>query len=394
MRTHPRAMNLSRIILVDSLKSVAKSIIPSGPYQNLHKPVRATLVISFQPPRFRSLSTSIAMSSRYAAAHAKLAGPGDARPTAYDIIRDEGLEGKLSDKVVLITGCSSGIGIDTAKAMATTGAKVLCTVRDTGKGEAALADILQPGRVEMVKMDLNSLESVRNAAKEVLSKTQTLNILINNAGIMAVPNLVKTLDGFESQFGTNHLAHFLLFELLRPTLLASSTPEMNSRVICLSSSGHRAGPSQIGNYNFEKGGYSPGAAYGSSKTANIYMANEIERRYGGQGLHGLSLMPGGIMTGLQNHVPDAVKAQWDLDMEVKNYMKSSAQGAATSVYAALSKDWEGKGGRYLEDCGESPPFEPGSSQTAVGYAPHAYDEQAAKQVWTDSCKMVGLPEND
>lgn len=278
--------------------------------------------------------------------------------------------------------------------MAATGAKVFCTVRDIKKGEAALADILKPGRVELIKMDLNSLDSVREAAQEVLSKTQTLNILINNAGIMAVPSLVNTADGFESQFGTNHLAHFLLFELLKPTLLASSTPRMNSRVICLSSSGHRAGRVQIGNYNFEHGNYSPWAAYGSSKTAAIYMANEIERRYGSRGLHGLSVMPGGIRTGLQEHVPDAVKASWDEDLEVKKYMKSPAQGAATTIYAALSQEWEGRGGRYLEDCAESPAVAPGWGATAIGYAPHAYDEKDARQLWMDSCKMVGVTDEE
>ena len=278
--------------------------------------------------------------------------------------------------------------------MAATGAKLFCTVRDMKKGEAALADILKPGRVELVKMDLNSLDSVREAAREVLAQTQTLNILINNAGIMAVPNLVKTADGFESQFGTNHLAHFLLFELLKPTLLASSTPDMQSRVICLSSSGHRAGPVQIGDYNFEKGKYSPWAAYGSSKTASIYMANEIERRYGSKGLHGLSVMPGGIRTGLQEHVPDAVKASWDEDLEVKNYMKSAGQGASTSVYAAISKEWEGRGGMYLEDCAESPPVGPGGGATAVGYAPHAYNEEDARQLWEDSCTMVGITDDE
>lgn len=285
-------------------------------------------------------------------------------------------------------------GIETAKAIAATGAKVFCTVRDVNKGEAALADILKPGRVELVKMDLNSLDSVRTAAKEVLSKTQTLNILINNAGIMAVPNIVKTADGFESQFGTNHLAHFLLFQLLKPILLASSTPQMNSRVVCLSSSGHRAGPVQMGNYNYEKGDYSPWTAYGSSKTANIYMANEIERRYGSKGLHGLSVMPGGIRTGLQEHVPDAVKESWDYDPEINNYMKSPAQGAATSVYAALSKEWEGKGGRYLEDCAEAPAVAPNGGATAGGYAAHAYNEKDAMQLWVDSCKMVGVEDDE
>ncbi|KAL8994962.1 MAG: hypothetical protein Q9169_005203 [Polycauliona sp. 2 TL-2023] len=334
------------------------------------------------------------MASPYAAAHANPGGPDDSRPSALTIVKDEGLEGKLSDQAVLITGCSSGIGIETARAIAATGAKVFCTVRDMKKGESALADILQPGKVVLVNMDLNSLDSVRSAAKSVLSQTSTLNILINNAGIMATPTLVKTADGFESQFGTNHLAHFLLFELLKPTLLASSTPEFNSRVINLSSSGHRAGPVQIGNYSFDNGKYSPWAAYGSSKTANIYMANEIERRYGTKGLHGLSVMPGGIRTGLQGHVPDSVKATWDEDLEVKNYMKSPAQGAATSVYAALSKEWEGRGGRYLEDCAESPPVAPPGGATAVGYAPHAYDVKPAKQLWADSCQMVGVADDD
>ncbi|KAL9036767.1 MAG: hypothetical protein Q9180_004105 [Flavoplaca navasiana] len=348
--------------------------------------------INCQPRRF-FFSTSCNMPSRYAAAHAKPAGPDDARPSALAIVKDEGVEGKLADKVVLITGCSSGIGIETARAIAATGAKVFCTVRHIKKGESALADILKPDHVVLVNMDLNSLDSVRSAARSVLSQTSTLNILINNAGIMATPTLVKTADGFESQFGTNHLAHFLLFELLKPTLLASSTPDFNSRVINLSSSGHRAGPVQIGNYNFDNGRYNAWAAYGSSKTANIYMANEIERRYGGQGLHGLSVMPGGIRTGLQGHVPDSVKATWDTDLEVKNYMKSPAQGAATSVYAALSKDWEGRGGRYLEDCAESPPFAPSGGATAVGYAPHAFEVEPAKQLWADSCRMVGVADD-
>ena len=278
--------------------------------------------------------------------------------------------------------------------MAATGARVFCTTRDMTKGESALAEILEPGRVELIKMDLASLNGVRNAAEEFLAKSKTLNILINNAGIMGVPQLVRTTDGFESQFGTNHLAHFLLFQLLKPTLLASSTPEFNSRVVNVSSSGHRASPVLIGNYNFEKGNYSPWVGYGNSKTANIYMANEIERRYGSKGLHAFSLNPGGIRTGLQTHIPDSVKKTWDTDQAVKNYMKSTAQGASTSVYAALGKEWDGKGGIYLEDCEESPLMEPGATATDNGYVPHAYDEKAAKQVWEDSCKMVGVEDDE
>ena len=332
------------------------------------------------------------MPSRYAASHKTTQGPGDSRPTALDIVKDEGLEGKLSDKVVLITGCSSGIGIETARALNATGARLFLGVRDVAKGEAALSDILKPGHVELLKMDLNSLDSVRAAAAEFLKKSKTLNILINNAGIMALPEVHKTADGFEAQFGTNHLAHFLLFQLLKPTLLASSTRSFNSRVVALSSSGHRAGGVQSDNYGFEKGGYTPWAAYGQSKTANIYMANEIERRYGAKGLHGLSVMPGGIMTGLQVHIPDDVKEDWSKSEEVGNYMKSPEQGASTTIYAALSKDWEGKGGKYLEDC-DVAEESMSNSPLALGHAPHAYNEQGEKQLWADSLKFVGLKDD-
>lgn len=327
------------------------------------------------------------MPSRYSQAHVSPKGPDDARPSALQIIKDEGLEGKLADKVVLITGCSSGLGIETARAMSATGAQVFCCVRNVAKGEKALEGILEPGRVELLTLDLNSLESVRACAKDFLAKSDRLNILINNAGIMATPTLEKTKDGFEGQFGTNHLAHFLLFQLLKPTLLASSDPAFNSRVVALSSMGHRSGGIQFGNYSFEKGDYNEWVAYGQSKTANIYMANEIERRYGDRGLHALSLHPGGIATGLQVHMSEERKAQFQKDEKIRNYMKSPGQGAATTVYAAVSKDWEEKGGRYLEDCDEASENEPGN---VAGYAKWAYNEEDEKKLWADSCKMVGV----
>ena len=330
-------------------------------------------------------ATTATMSSRYAAVHEKPKGPGDARPTAFDIVNDEGLQGKLTDKVFLITGCSSGIGIETAKALNTTGAKLFLGVRDTAKGEAALSDILKPGHVELLKMDLNSLDSVRSAADDFKAKSKTLNVLINNAGVMATPE-GKTADGFETQFGTNHLSHFLLFQLLKSTLLSSSTQSFNSRVVCVSSSGHRAAGIRFDDYNFEKGDYSSWAAYGQSKTANIYMANEIERRYGAKGLHGLSLMPGGIMTGLQVHSQDEIAASLEA---AKDWMKSPEQGAATTVYAALSKEWEGRGGRYLEDCQDAGEVE-GGKPHASGYHPRAYNEEGEERLWADSFKFVGI----
>ena len=351
--------------------------------------VPACSSISQRNPAAQALfSTTAIMSTRYAAVHQNPKGPGDARPTAFDIIKDEGLQGKLANKVVLITGCSSGIGIETAKALDTTGAQLFLGVRDVVKGRAALSDIIKPGHVELLRMDLNSLDSVRSAAEEFKRRSKTLNILINNAGVMATPE-GKTADGFETQFGTNHLAHFLLFQLLKSTLLASATPGFNSRVVCLSSSGHRGAGIQFDNYNFKKGDYAPWTAYGQSKTANIYMANEIERRYGAKSLHGLSVMPGGIMTGLQVHVIDQISKSLDGS---RHYMKSPQQGAATTVYAALSKEWEGRGGRYLEDCQEGQETSD-SSPIALGYHPRAYNEQGEKKLWSDSLDFVGIKDD-
>lgn len=329
------------------------------------------------------------MPSRYAEAHGSPNGPDDARPTALQIVKEENRETALTDKVALITGCSSGIGIETARALAATGAKVYCCVRNPAKGTAALSNILSPGRVELLTLDLNSLDSVRACAKDFLAKSEKLNILINNAGIMATPTLEKTADGFEGQFGTNHLAHFLLFQLLKPALLRSSTPEFASRVVALSSMGHRSGGVQFGNYGFERGDYGPWVAYGQSKTANIYMANEIERRYGGRGLHALSVHPGGIMTGLQVHMSQETKDSFAKNEAIMRTIKSPAQGAATTLWAAVGREWEGKGGRYLEDCHEAEPHQGG----ADGYAKWAYDEEAEKRLWADSCRMVGVEDD-
>lgn len=209
---------------------------------------------------------------------------------------------------------------------------------------------------------------------------------------MATPE-GRTKDGFETQFGTCHIAHFYLFQLLKDTLLASSTANFPSRVVSVSSIGHRSGGVRFDDYNFDKeGSYNPWLSYGQAKTANIYFANEIERRYGSKGLHATSLHPGGIATGLQVHVPST--PEWDTP-EVRAYMKSPEQGAATSVYAALSEEWKNRGGRYLSDCVEQPAF---SHEGAMyvgddGYQKWAYDEEAEKRLWRDSLKMVGLADN-
>lgn len=206
---------------------------------------------------------------------------------------------------------------------------------------------------------------------------------------MGVPTNEKTKDGFESQFGTNHLAHFLLFQLLKPTMLASATPEFNSRVVCVSSSGHRMSPIHFDDLGLDQN-YDPWTAYGQSKTANILMANEIDRRYGSRGIHGYSLHPGGIWTGLQIHMD---VSQHKGRPEVDRIIKSPEQGAATQVWAAVGKVWEGHGGKYLEDCQIAEPLPENPSMLDPGHAKHAYDKEAATRLWTESCRMVGVDDD-
>ncbi|KAJ4368979.1 hypothetical protein N0V83_006061 [Neocucurbitaria cava] len=333
--------------------------------------------------------------SPYAAAHKNPQGPGDARPTALQIVKDNDLTGKLEGKVALITGTSSGLGIETARALKATGMRVFGAVRNIAKATEALKDDLEPGHLELIHLDMNSLASVRACAQELLSKTDKLHIFIANAGIMMTPE-GKTADGFELQLGTNHLAHFLLFQLLKPTLLASATPTSGARVVALSSVGHRGAEINFDDMDFSSRGYDPVAAYAQSKLAAVYMANAIERHYSTQNLHAWSIMPGGIWTGLQDTLPQAVVDMWKGDAEFQKGWKSAEQGAATSVWAAVAKELEGKGGRYLEDCqvaSQAP--EPTGSPADMGfpgYAAYAYDEEKEERLWKISCEMVEVAE--
>lgn len=342
--------------------------------------------------------------SRYAAAHANPQGPGDARPTALEIVEDESLVSKLSDKVALVTGANSGIGLETARALHATGATVFLAARDLTKAQQALDSILnEPGPksdapIYTLKLRLDSLESVRAAAKSFLSQSAKpkLHLLILNAGVMATPE-GRTEDNFETQLCTNHLGHFLLFQLLKPTLLSSTSPESSfqARVVVLASMGHRAGPVRFHDLNFETEAYDPMLAYGQSKTANIYTANEIERRYGSQGLHSLSVHPGIILTNLGRHFTNDQMAALDWGESVQKGMKSIPQGAATTIYAALSKDWGGRGGRHLSNCTEEPPIEPDTDYTSGedGYASWAYDGEKSARLWDLSYKLVGFEDS-
>ncbi|KAJ5099274.1 short-chain dehydrogenase [Penicillium argentinense] len=249
--------------------------------------------------------------------------PGDARPTALQIVKDAGCEDALIGKVILITGCSSGLGIETARALYHTGATLYLTARDMEKAKSALGDIMASTRVRLLHLDFNSLASVRACAEEFNSKSNTLNVLIANAGVMACPE-----------------AQFLLFYLLKSRLLCSSTPAFNSRVVIVASSAHCVSYVHFDNLSLE-GEYEPWKAYGQSKTANIWTANEIERRYDAQGLHAFSLHPGAIMTELLRHVSGEQKADWERNEFLTNYWKSPEQGAATTVRGAVARELEG-----------------------------------------------------
>ncbi|KAI0516982.1 short chain dehydrogenase [Xylaria bambusicola] len=325
-----------------------------------------------------------------------LKGPGDSRPTAVQIIEDQGLvaDPTWSGRVVLITGCSpGGIGPETARAIRLTGADIYITSRELSKGKQVSDDLLadgKPGKVEVIQMDLSSLDSVRAAVKEFLQKSgNKLNILINNAGVMACPQ-GKTKDGFETQFGINHLAHFLLFNLLKDALLASATPSFNSRVVSVASGAHRNGEINFDDLNLEHTEYNPIVPYRQSKLANVLFSNELDRRYKEQNLRGLSLNPGGILTPLLRHLPstDYIHA----DKELSATLKNPSQGAATTVWAAVAKEWEGKGGVYLDECAEGWLTPEDAPYYHGGYAPQAFDPPTEKRLWEVSLKLVGLSE--
>ncbi|KAF2111559.1 hypothetical protein BDV96DRAFT_461303, partial [Lophiotrema nucula] len=190
----------------------------------------------------------------YAHLYTNPSGPGDQRPTASKVVQDNGPIGGLGNKTVLMTGATAGIGIETARALHATGARVFITARNLEKAERVVEDIATTnggkGNLEVIEMDMESLNSVKKAAKEILAKTKQLNILVNNAGIMACPES-RSKDGFELQFAVNHLAHFTLTSLLLPTLVASSTPEFQLRVVFVASSSHRYASVHWDNVNLE-----------------------------------------------------------------------------------------------------------------------------------------------
>jgi NAD(P)-dependent dehydrogenase (short-subunit alcohol dehydrogenase family) len=308
---------------------------------------------------------------------------------------DEVLSGKdLSGKRVLVTGVSAGLGVETARALAARGAQVVGAARDLAKAERATAEVraqaANGGGLELVQLDLASLQSVRACADALIADGRPFDAVIANAGVMRTP-FGHTADGFETQFGTNHLGHFVLVNRIAPLIAPGG------RVVCVASSGHRYADVDLDDPNFERAPYDPMLAYGRSKTANILFAVEFDRRHKARGVRATALHPGGIKTELGRHMPpdelDRLVAQINAQLaaggEPPFQWKTTPQGAATSVWAAFVAPVEDVAGRYCENCQVSTVTEGLISPVSPGVRAYALDPEHAKALWAKSEEWVG-----
>jgi NAD(P)-dependent dehydrogenase (short-subunit alcohol dehydrogenase family) len=292
----------------------------------------------------------------------------------------------LSGRTALVTGGSGGLGAESARVLASRGARVLIAARDVAKAEGVAASIRKStgnDAVEVGALELGSLPSIRAFAAATLARHRAIHILLNNAGVMACP-LGRTEQGFELQFGTNHLGHFLLTALLAPALRAGAP----ARVVCVSSAGHRFGSVNLEDPNYEKRPYDKWESYGQAKTANIWHALELDRRMQGDGVRGLALHPGAILTELGRHLREEDRAVMLARAPAGGFKwKKVEQGAATQVWACTAPELAGRGGLYLEDCHIAGPTTEQMAQ--AGYSPWALDADGAARLWPLSEKLVG-----
>ncbi|MFI1381612.1 SDR family NAD(P)-dependent oxidoreductase [Embleya sp. NPDC020886] len=295
-------------------------------------------------------------------------------PFGPDTTTDEVLAGlDPTGRVIVITGGTSGLGRESARALAAAGARVVVTARDADKGRAAVADL--PGKVEYAVLDLTSLASIRAAAAELRERFPRVDVLVNNAGVMATP-FGRTADGFELQFGTNHVGHFLWTNLLVPAL------GPGARVVNLSSAGHVASGIRWADPNYRDApeDYQPWKAYGASKTANILFTVESDRRLRGRGIRSLAVHPGMVATNLGRYMTRDAGRDLQKKVTAANMppLKQVASGAATQVWAAVGGELADVGGVYLADCA-----------ITTEHAPWALDEADAARLWTLSEGLVG-----
>jgi len=311
---------------------------------------------------------------------------------------EEVLDGiNLRGKRILVTGASAGLGVETARSLAAHGADVVGAARDLKKAETATAQVREDaaahgGSFKLVELDLASLKSVRACADELLAKGQFFDVVIANAGVMATP-FGHTAEGFETQFGTNHLGHFVFINRIAPLL------RNGSRVINLSSAGHRFSDVNLEDPNFERTPYEPWMAYGRSKTANILFSVAFDRRHRHRGVRAAAVHPGGIQTELTRHLPpgqlegriDEINRQLAAEGKGPFQWKSVPQGAATSVWAAVVASADEIGGRYCENChaSETVPQNIPISMISEGVRAYAVDPSHAEALWKKSEEMVG-----
>jgi NAD(P)-dependent dehydrogenase (short-subunit alcohol dehydrogenase family) len=311
---------------------------------------------------------------------------------------DEVLSGvNLRGKRILVTGVSAGLGVETARSLAAHGADVVGAARDLKKAEGATAPVRRDatvagGNLELVTLDLGSLKSVRACADQLLAKGRFFDAVIANAGVMATP-FGHTMDGFETQFGTNHLGHFVFINRIAPLL------RNGSRLINLSSAGHRFSDVDLDDPNFERTPYEPFLAYGRSKTANVLFAVAFDRRHRGRGVRAAAVHPGVIQTELGRHMdPAHLRAMIDQIAQERGaegkepfQWKTVPQGAATSVWAAVVAAAEAIGGKYCENChvGEVVADSAAISAVSEGVRGYALDPNNAERLWTKSEEMVG-----
>ncbi len=322
-----------------------------------------------------------------------MANPFGATSTTDEVLSGVNLKGKR----VLVTGVSAGIGVETARSLAAHGADVVGAARDLGKAAGATAKVREDaaangGSFELIELDLASLKSVRAAAAALLADGRKFDLVIANAGVMATPKGV-TADGFETQFGTNHLGHFVLVNRIASLFAAGS------RLVNLASSGHRFANVNLEDPNFEHREYAPFVAYGQSKTANILFAVAFDNRHKARGVRAAAVHPGGIATELGRHMPpgaiqgmlDQMNQQLAAEGKEPFQWKTIPQGAATSVWAGVVAPADEIGGKYCENChvGHIVADDVVISAISEGVRAYALDPANAEALWKKSEELVG-----
>ena len=313
----------------------------------------------------------------------------DATSTTDDVL--EGVD--LSGRVAAVTGASGGLGLETARALAACGAHVVLAARDASRTEAAATTIREAhpdASVESLTLDLADIGSCRAAAVSLLTTHERLDLLINNAGVMCTP-FGRTAAGFETQFGVNHLGHMAWTVPLLDLLARSSSPDSPSRIINLSSAGHRFGDLDLDDPNYEHRPYDEWEAYGQSKTANILFSVELERRLASLDVRAAAVHPGGIHTDLGRHMTPELLTQLQDRITQSNpggdfSWKSIPQGAATTVWAATTPDLADSAGVYCEDCSRADVSD--DSAARAGVQSYAVDPARAAQLWDSSMEML------